>query len=230
MRPHVLSGTLTMHYSERVGPEWLASCERRRLDVITAASMLPVAVPLGITASALLAYELGEAPFMSQERIGSYPETKFSVPKLKTLSGPVTNGLSARGFDHDRAGPIAKRVRQLHLDEMPQLYSVLRGDMSIIGPRPLTPVEFEQTMDILSSDEQSQFLEARRQARPGIVWPGSEQQHTRGKDVELYEKAHLTIDYSATASMRSDVELITKTLGAVISSNRRQLARKSSES
>lgn len=224
LRPHVFGIDYpAMNNSRKIGPEWLASRERRGLDIMTASSALPLAVPLGAATSALLAYELGESPYIVQQRVGSHPELLLSMPKLKTLSGPVTNGMSAHGFDHERAGPIGKRVRQLHLDELPQLYSVLQGKMSIIGPRPQTPIAFEQTMDLLNSAEQKEFLSARRDARPGMIWPGGEQQHTLKKDMGLYEKAHTIIEYVATASMENDIRLITISFAAVIRSYRDEL-------
>ena len=118
---------------------------KRALDVvISVAGLLVLAVPLAIIAALVRLTSPGPV-FYRQERMG-LDGTAFTVYKFRSMpvnaeetSGPVW------GDKHDpRATPLGLWLRRLDLDELPQLWNVLRGDMSIVGPRPERPFFVEQ--------------------------------------------------------------------------------------
>lgn len=211
----IYSGEMT-NVRQLRGEEWLTSKRRRRFEIAAASAISIPATALALAASSALYLEHGDFPLIFQNRIGHDQDNLLRMPKLKTLSGPVTNGLSPNGHNHERAGPVGKSMRKYHIDELPQLPLIMTGRMSVVGPRPLTPVEYEQTMDELSPQEQTQFIEAKKMAKPGVVWPGSDAQHTQGIDLGFHDKALETIEFAQTASFESEVALISRAVKAIV--------------
>jgi len=118
---------------------------KRAIDVaLSAAALLVLALPLAVIATLVKLTSRG-AVFYAQERMGLDGKA-FTVYKFRSMydgaeseTGPVW----ARE-DDPRATPIGRWLRRLDLDELPQLWNVLRGDMSIVGPRPERPFFVEQ--------------------------------------------------------------------------------------
>jgi len=118
---------------------------KRAIDIaLSAAALLVLALPLGIIAALVKMTSRGPV-FYAQERMGLDGKA-FTVYKFRSMhegaeseTGPVW----ARE-DDPRATPIGRWLRKLDLDELPQLWNVLRGDMSVVGPRPERPFFVEQ--------------------------------------------------------------------------------------
>jgi lipopolysaccharide/colanic/teichoic acid biosynthesis glycosyltransferase len=92
-------------------------------------------------------------------------------------------------------------MRRLRLDELPQLFNILRGDMSFIGPRPLLAIE------------QSDGLRARLLVRPGLTgWA----QVVGGRDISAEDKAALDVWYVRNASLALDLEIMARTIPMVL--------------
>lgn len=133
-------------------------CAKRALDLAVAVPALAVAAPV-IGALALgVRKQMGSPVFFRQERpgLGGRP---FFILKFRTMS----NARDERGAllpDRERLTPLGRFMRDHSLDELPQLWSVLRGDMSLVGPRPLLMKYLERY-----SPEQAR----RHEARPGIT-------------------------------------------------------------
>ncbi|MDP2024902.1 sugar transferase [Sulfuriferula sp.] len=171
----------------------------RCLDIIAAGTGLllvtPVLVVIGLW---IRATSPGPAVF-AQTRIGRF-ERPFTCYKLRTMSfdtvSVATHEVSARSVT-----PLGRVLRRLKLDELPQLWNVLIGDMSLVGPRPCLPV-------------QQQLLTARRShavlsVRPGITGPGQ----VNGVDMSEPEKlAALDAVWAAEPSVRAYVGYILRTL------------------
>ena len=137
----------------KVGEDWLASREKRAMDIAIAAAALPPSIAIGSLAAAVLFAETpGRSPLFWQQRIGHSPNELISVPKLRTLRGAITHK-SSGGYNHPEATTMGKITRAIHVDELPQLALVLAGKMSIIGPRPHVADSHEKIMDELSASE-----------------------------------------------------------------------------
>jgi len=115
---------------------------KRCLDLAVASSGLALIWPLLlIVAIAIRLTSPGPALFR-QKRLGQKGQN-FTIYKFRTMvDGAVNFGTGLRTFEGDpRITPLGKFLRDYHLDELPQLLNVLKGDMSLVGPRPLLPSE-----------------------------------------------------------------------------------------
>ncbi len=147
----------------------------------------------------LIFLESKEYPFFIQKRPG-YKGKIFKIYKLKSMkSQDVNNPLS----DVERITKIGKIIRKLSIDELPQLWNVLVGNMSFIGPRPLL-IEY---LD-LYSDEQNR----RHEVLPGIT--GYAQVNGRNA-ISWEEKFKLDVYYVDNLSLKLDFDIIFKTIANV---------------
>ncbi|GMQ27752.1 sugar transferase [Algoriphagus confluentis] len=131
---------------------------KRALDLIIASLMLLLLSPLFLILLVILSFHHRGTPFFYQERPGINSRI-FYILKFKTMR----DGLDAEGNslpDEKRITELGKFVRRSSLDELPQLINVIRGDMSLVGPRPLLKEYL-----ILYSQEQSR----RHAVRPGVT-------------------------------------------------------------
>jgi len=128
------------------------------IDFIVALVMFLVLSPLFVVVVVLLAIANSGRPFFFQRRPGKNGKI-FTVIKFKTMNDRKgTNGQLLP--DAERLTPVGKWVRKTSLDEVPQLLNVLKGDMSIIGPRPL----LEEYLPLYNETQKK-----RHQVRPGIT-------------------------------------------------------------
>jgi lipopolysaccharide/colanic/teichoic acid biosynthesis glycosyltransferase len=137
---------------------------KRAIDILFALPTLAVALPLIAILSVLVKLTSRGPAFYLQERVGRNGHV-FQMVKLRTMTadaekqtGPVW---SSR--DDPRETPLGRFLRRTHLDELPQLWNVLRGDMSLIGPRPERPFFVEKF-----EREIPGYVE-RLRVRPGIT-------------------------------------------------------------
>jgi lipopolysaccharide/colanic/teichoic acid biosynthesis glycosyltransferase len=137
----------------------------------------------------------------------------FSFLKLRTMvvdaekeTGPVW----ATAAD-PRATPLGRFLRKTRLDELPQLFLVLRGDMSIIGPRPERPFFVQQFM------QQIPLYEKRLMVRPGITgWAQIHHNYDRNTD-DVIEKLRYDLYYIRHLSFSLDLQIVLRTLGVMVS-------------
>ena len=137
---------------------------RRTVDVVAAAVGLVCAgPPLVVLAAAVRLTSPGPAIYR-QDRVGR-DGIPFSILKLRTMVvGSDRGGPSVSGTADPRVTPLGRRLRAARLDELPQLVNLLRGDMTLIGPRPEVPRFLEHY-----SPAERQLL----RVRPGIIGPGA---------------------------------------------------------
>jgi lipopolysaccharide/colanic/teichoic acid biosynthesis glycosyltransferase len=110
---------------------------KRAMDIIAAMIIFVLILPIFLLISVLLFFQNRGKVFFYQERVG-YKERIIKIIKFKTM----TDEKSANGDllpDVERITRLGEWIRNLSLDELPQLFNVLKGDMSLIGPRPLLP-------------------------------------------------------------------------------------------
>lgn len=174
------------------------------LDVSSALLALIVFFPLFILVLILLLINNGGSPFFLQSRPGKNGKI-FKVIKFKTMNDKkdkLGNLLS----DADRLTRIGKFIRKTSLDELPQLINVLKGDMSLIGPRPLLPEYLS-----LYTPTQSK----RHNVKPGIT--GWAQVNGRNA-ISWSKKFELDVWYVENISFKLDVKIFVKTIYKVIKS------------
>lgn len=114
---------------------------KRTFDVVLAAIGLPVVLPVCVAAAIAIRIETEGSPVFIQERVGQNKEP-IRVMKLRTMHH-ATGDLPSHEVSEARVTRVGKFLRRVKVDELPQLWNVLRGDMSFVGPRPCLPSQHE---------------------------------------------------------------------------------------
>jgi sugar transferase EpsL len=175
---------------------------KRLIDVAAAASMLVLGAPLIAATAALVYVDVGRPVLFRQNRVGRGGKI-FELIKFRTMREAVGPD-GAPLPDGDRLGRIGRLIRASSLDELPQLINVLRGEMSLVGPRPLL-VEYLPRY----SREQAR----RHDVQPGIT--GLAQVAGRN-GLSWPEKFALDVYYVDHHSLALDLAILVRTVAAVI--------------
>ncbi|NGM67214.1 sugar transferase [Sphingobacterium sp. SGR-19] len=188
---------------------------KRCIDFIAAFTAVVIFSPLILILIILLSLQNNFQPFFVQKRIGKNNKL-FNVIKFKTMNDKKDkNGNLLK--DKDRLTTLGKIVRKTSLDEIPQLFNVIKGDMSLVGPRPLL-VEYLPYY--------SDYHIRRHEVLPGIT--GLAQVNGRNF-LKFSERFNLDVEYVDTLSFKLDVLIIYKTAQKVFKSGEISMGRKMSE-
>lgn len=175
---------------------------KRMFDFLISLCAILLLSPVLLVISLIIKYQQGGDVFFKQERPGLNKRI-FKVIKFKTMSDEKdVNGMLLP--DKDRITPIGRFIRSTSLDEIPQLLNVLKGDMALIGPRPLL-IKYLP----LYSDIQSR----RHEVRPGITgWA-----QVNGRNAISWErKLELDVWYVDNFSFLLDLKIVLLTLKKII--------------
>lgn len=190
---------------------------KRLLDIVFVLATLPVSVPLIAFCAIALWFE-GGSPFYRQDRLGKNG-ARFPILKLRTMVRDADERFAAL-LDSDpalreewettqklkrdpRITPIGAVLRATSLDELPQLWNVLKGEMSLVGPRPMMPEQLP-----LYGDARAYFA-----VRPGIT--GLWQVSKRNED-QFSVRSRVDAQYYSDMSLTFDMGLLIKTVGVVL--------------
>jgi lipopolysaccharide/colanic/teichoic acid biosynthesis glycosyltransferase len=181
---------------------WLHSPIKRVIDVVVAGVALVVLAPLLAVVAIAVRFRLG-SPVLFRQRRSGLDGAQIDVVKFRSMTDARTPDGTLLD-DADRLTPFGARLRSTSLDELPQLWNVLRGDMSLVGPRPLPPA-----YDDRYSPEQRRRLDA----TPGITgWAQVQGRNALDWPTKL---AH-DVWYVDHASLRLDLTIVGRTLRAVV--------------
>lgn len=172
---------------------------RRAVDVVVAAGMLAGLWPVMLVVAALVRRHLGSPVLFRQARSG-LGGREFVIYKFRTMRHPAYPGEPDAARDTD----LGRRLRAVSLDELPQLWNVLTGDMSLIGPRPTLP---EQVVHY------SERQRGRLAVRPGIT--GWAQVNGRNS-ITWPERIELDLWYIAHRSVALDLRILAGTVRNVL--------------
>ncbi len=194
---------------------------KRLFDLVGALGGLIVLSPLLVSVGIAIALLSPGPVFFSQIRIGRFAKP-FRIYKFRTMTGaePTSGPILTIGHNA-RVTPFGHFLRDSKIDELPQLYNVLVGDMSLVGPRPEVPKYVEKwtpaQRDIVLS------------VRPGLTGPASLKFRNQTallasyadpeaayETIVMQEKLQINADYIHTATLASDVGVILRTLLAVV--------------
>ena len=174
---------------------------KRALDLTLAVPALVVSLPIQAIVAAVVAARLGRPVLFKQTRPGRMGQP-FEIVKFRTMR-PIN--LSAGLVDDEsRLTPFGAMLRSTSLDELPALWNVVRGDMSLVGPRPLL-MEYLP----LYSAEQAR----RHEVAPGLT--GLAQIAGRNA-ISWEERLRLDVKYVSTRSLSLDLQILTRTLWIVL--------------
>jgi lipopolysaccharide/colanic/teichoic acid biosynthesis glycosyltransferase len=175
---------------------------KRLFDIVVSAVAIVVLSPIVAIEAVLVRLLLGSPVLFTQVRPG-LNGAPFTVMKFRTLAD-LRDATGALLPDADRMTPFGRLIRATSLDELPQLFNVLRGDMSLVGPRPLL-------MQYLTrySPEQRR----RHEVRPGVT--GWAQVHGRNA-LSWEEKFRHDVWYVDHVSFGLDLVILIKSVGVVL--------------
>jgi sugar transferase EpsL len=180
-----------------------SSRSKRLFDVVAATLLLVGLSPVMLVVAVLVRLRLGSPVIYRQERPG-LKGRPFMINKFRTM----VDARDAAGQllpSVQRTPPFGQRLRALSLDELPELWNVLKGDMSLVGPRPLMTAYLPRY-----TAEQAR----RHDVRPGIT--GLAQVSGRNA-ISWEEKFALDVEYVDRQSLRMDLAILARTAGAVLS-------------
>ncbi len=187
---------------------------RRSADVIGSALLLLVLLPLFLVIVAAIKVTSSGPAFYVKDRVGRNGEP-FSFIKFRTMIpdadvlrsevlGVPDEDMPERYREDPRITPVGRILRRWSLDELPQLINVLRGDMSIVGPRPIIIDE----LPLLKPWEHDRHL-----CRPGLtgLW-----QVSGRKETSWEERIELDLEYVRRQSLSQDARIICRTFAVVV--------------
>jgi lipopolysaccharide/colanic/teichoic acid biosynthesis glycosyltransferase len=195
-------------------PTW-----KRTLDLAVALPGLILALPVIGAAAVAMRLNGDDGPVLYRATRVGEAGRPFMVLKLRTMRvAGSTTGMAVTASGDPRVTRVGRVLRRTKLDELPQLWNVIRGEMSLVGPRPEDP----RFVDWTQPHHAIVFA-----ARPGITGPAQiafrdEERMLSGEDVErtyveqvLPRKVELDAGYLEDPSLAGDVRLLLRTVGAV---------------
>ena len=199
----------------KINPDIMTSVEKffkRLIDIFSALVWIVVLSPIWLTVAIAIKLDTPGSVFYPQERIG-LKGRRFILYKFRSMiqgaedkTGPVW-----AEEEDPRITKVGKVLRRFRLDEVPQFINVLKGDMSLIGPRPERPHFVQQLM------EQFPFYHRRFYIRPGITgW--AQIKHSYDSSIEdVREKLKYDFFYIENLSLGLDLKIMLSTLGVMLS-------------
>ncbi|MBE0695332.1 MAG: sugar transferase [Anaerolineaceae bacterium] len=188
---------------------------KRVFDLILCAIGLPVVAPIMLLTAVAIKIDSPGPALFKQERVGKWGK-KFTCYKFRSMvinadrlkkelmALNEANGVVFKMKKDPRVTRVGRIIRKLSIDELPQIINVIKGDMSLVGPRPPVPIEVEQY----------QFDHYRRlDAIPGLT---GLQQITARTGLTFTRWVELDVKYIEEQGLRKDIEIILKTLPAVL--------------
>lgn len=182
---------------------------RRWINAGVALAALILFAPVLVAAALAIALEDGFPVVFRQRRVGRF-ERPFVMYKLRTMKKDLCGyGVSPTEKEDPRITRVGKFLRKTSIDELPQLLNVIRGEMSLVGPRPEMPFIVEQYRA---------WQHLRHLMEPGItgLWQISERSNT---PLALPEATLMDLQYIETASPITDGILLARTVKAVLTAN-----------
>jgi sugar transferase (PEP-CTERM system associated) len=205
---------------ENLREDWIAMSRgfkpggivRRSFDVVFSGVVFVLTAPLLLLAMATIKLEDGGSIFYGQERTGLLGKP-FVVYKLRSMCEDAErDGKPAWASEGDtRITRVGRLIRKLRIDELPQLYNVLRGEMTMIGPRPERPFFVRQFSETIP------FYDFRHAVKPGITgW--AQVSFRYGASLEdTKRKLSYDLYYVRNRSLLLDISILFKTVGVVLS-------------
>lgn len=186
-------------------------CIKRAFDIIISAVGLVILSPLLLLIALLVRLDSKGTIFYSQERIGLYG-MPFRIYKFRTMvENAEANGVPQVTHDNDpRITRVGHWLRKYRLDELPQLWNILRGDMSIVGPRPERPYFVEQIM------KEAPYYCLLYKVRPGLTSWGPIRVGYTDTMEKMIERLNCDVVYVENMSLLLDMKILFFTVGVIV--------------
>ena len=190
---------------------WARTLVKRLFDIAAASVLLLLALPVMVITALLIMIEDGLPVFYRQERVGLNGRL-FNVIKFRSMRTDAEGDGRPRWAtaNDDRTTRVGRIIRKLRIDELPQLYSVLSGDMSLVGPRPERPYFVDQlTRDI-------PFYAVRHSVKPGVTGWAQVSYHYGASVDDSIQKLQYDLYYVKNHTLFLDIVVLFETVGVVL--------------
>ena len=193
---------------------------KRLMDILVSATGLCILSPLFLFITLLIVIFDGGNPFFVQERVGKKRKL-FSLYKFKTMKPPAAHKKNDFGAgDTSRITSLGRFLRKTKLDELPQLFNVLKGDMSLVGPRPevkkwtnVYPEMWKTVLTVRPGLTDNASIRFRNEEE--LLARSSSPDETYREEI-LPKKLALYIDYVNNRSFSGDIKILLKTIKVVL--------------
>ncbi|MBA4548175.1 sugar transferase [Thermoactinomyces intermedius] len=183
---------------------------KRAFEIVFSIALLLFTLPVLVLTMIAIKLESPGPVFYKQERVGLNGK-RFEIIKLRSMrTDAEKNGPQWAAKNDPRVTRVGKFIRKTRIDELPQLINILRGDMSLIGPRPERPVFTEKF------DKEIPGFKKRLLVKPGLTgWA----QVNGGYEMTPAEKFELDMFYIQNQSFKMDMQILFRTVWVVVSGN-----------
>ncbi|PST85901.1 exopolysaccharide biosynthesis protein [Photobacterium sp. NCIMB 13483] len=183
---------------------------KRVLDIFCVILLAKIAIPVGLITAVLIKLESPGPIFFRQKRVGQYNQ-EFEVIKFRSMRNDAEkNGAQWASKNDARVTRVGKFIRKTRIDELPQLINILKGEMSLVGPRP------EREVFIKDLETQIPYYRFRHAIKPGVTGL-AQVKYAYGASVEdAIWKHKYDIHYIKHQSLRMDLKIILRTVKTVL--------------
>lgn len=212
--------------AEIAQPHFGYDVTKRALDIVVSAVGLVLAAPLFLLVAFAIKLESRGPVIYTHYRVGQHG-APFRCYKFRSMrDGAVNEREQLRHLDitggpafktpaDPRITRFGKLIRKTSIDELPQLFCVLRGDMSLVGPRPLPVEDYSNERQAELSERTNELMQSRLQVKPGLtgIWQVS------GRSLIAFDRwMELDAEYLERRSLALDLWLLVRTVPAVLTS------------
>ncbi len=189
----------------------LRQLTKRGFDVVSAGLVLALTWPLMLLTALAIRFESAGPVLYRQERVGERGET-FWLTKFRSMRTDAEKDGVARWAtkDDDRVTRVGRFIRKTRLDELPQLWNVLRGDMSFIGPRPERPAFVEQLA------QKIRYYRLRHCVKPGLTGWAQLNYPYGASEEDAIEKLKYDLFYVKNQNLLLDAVILVQTVEVVL--------------
>lgn len=183
---------------------------KRLLDIVSALVGMVLLSPLMLVIYIMLKAQRNGPAIFSQERIGQGGRP-FTIYKFRTMTGCDDEPMLIAKSDKEHSTKTERFLREHHLDELPQLWNVLKGDMSFVGPRPERKYYIDKIMK-----EDSRYVLIYKM-RPGLTSEATLYNGYTDTMEKMLTRLRMDISYLERRSLRLDFSILARTVASIVS-------------
>jgi sugar transferase (PEP-CTERM system associated) len=198
-------------YGEGFRQNWWRTFEKRLIDVVASLALLAVFLPVMVVTAIAIAFESGSPIFYRQERVGRGGK-RFVIWKFRSMRLDAEADGKARWAEagDPRCTRVGRLIRKTRIDELPQLFNVLMGDLSLVGPRPERP-EF-----VAGLAQEIPFYNARHSVKPGVTGWALVRYAYGASSYDAKKKLEYDLYYVKNHTLLLDVLILIETVRVVL--------------